>query len=93
MQCVCRASKVKFDQDEGFKSRARAAVTALQSGDEASLAAWRRICEASRREFSKIYERLQVRIEERGESFYNPQLPATLKELQVCSSSLSISGL
>ena len=30
------------------------------------------LCDQSRREFQKIYERLNIQIEERGESFYNP---------------------
>jgi arginyl-tRNA synthetase len=79
---VCRASKQKFDSDEGFKTRAREAVTRLQGGDEASLAAWRRICAASRQDFSTLYERLGVTLEERGESFYNPQLPGVVQELE-----------
>ena len=57
-------------------------MTRLQSGDEASLAAWRRICEASRREFNAIYSRLGVTLEERGESFYNPLLKAVVEELK-----------
>ena len=36
--------------------------------------AWSRICDASRKEFEKIYARLGVTITERGESFYNPFL-------------------
>jgi arginyl-tRNA synthetase len=46
------------------------------------LAAWRRICEASRREFNAIYARLGVTLQERGESFYNPMLPAVVEELK-----------
>ena len=58
-----RASKKKFDDDEGFKTRSREAVTKLQNGDEESLRAWRRICDASRQEFQKIYDRLGVSLE------------------------------
>eukprot|EP00892_Ulva_mutabilis_P000069 jgi/Ulvmu1/10062/UM006_0009.1 len=76
-----KASKARFDKDEGFKTRSREAVTKLQSGDPESLKAWGRICEASRREFDAIYRRLDVKLEERGESFYNPQLPATVEAL------------
>lgn len=46
----------------------------LQSGDEQCVAAWQRICAASRREFEAIYKRLGVTLQERGESFYNPML-------------------
>jgi arginyl-tRNA synthetase len=77
-----RASKQRFDEDEGFKTRAREAVTKLQSGDKESLAAWNRICDASRREFAAIYDRLGVSLEERGESFYNPMLPGIVTQLE-----------
>lgn len=48
-----------------LQTRARECVTRLQSGDEAILAAWRRICEASRREFEAIYKRLDVQLQVR----------------------------
>ena len=43
--------------------------------------AWKRICEASRKEFDLIYQRLGVTIQERGESFYNPLLGPLVSEL------------
>lgn len=43
--------------------------------------AWQRICEASRREFDVIYQRLGVDIQERGESFYNPLLAPLVSEV------------
>lgn len=49
-------------------------VPLCQSGDEECLAAWGRICAASRKEFQAIYDRLGVTLTERGESFYNPML-------------------
>ena len=73
-QVLYRAAKARFDEDEAFKTRAREAVTRLQGGDPAALEAWGRICGASRAEFQKIYDRLGVELEERGESFYNPFL-------------------
>ena len=42
---------------------------------------WRRICEASRNEFDAIYQRLDVHILWRGESFYNPVLKSLVEEL------------
>lgn len=45
------------------------------------LQAWKRICEASRKEFELIYNRLGVTIQERGESFYNPFLGPLVTEL------------
>jgi hypothetical protein len=49
-------------------------LVCMQSGDEECLAAWGRICAASRKEFQAIYDRLGVTLNERGESFYNPML-------------------
>lgn len=82
LQELYRAAKKRFDEEEDFKTRARERVTALQSGDPACIAAWKRICEASRREFQAIYDRLGVELNERGESFYNPMLKDVVGELQ-----------
>lgn len=58
--------------------------TRTQAGDPASLAAWRLLCAASRVEFQRIYDTLGVTLEERGESFYNPQLADVISELEAC---------
>lgn len=76
-----RASKKRFDEDDEFKQRARLQVVALQSGELQSLRAWKIICEISRRALQEIYDLLDVRIEERGESFYNPMLAKTIEDL------------
>lgn len=69
-----RAAKTMFDQDPNFKQRAQKEVIRLQSGDPQALMAWRLICDISREGFQEIYDLLEVRIIERGESFYNPFL-------------------
>jgi arginyl-tRNA synthetase len=43
--------------------------------------AWQILCDISRAEFKKIYDRLDIKLEEVGESFYNPMLPGLVKEL------------
>lgn len=48
-RATCRESKRRFDEEEDFKARAREAVTKLQSGDPAFLAAWKLLCEISRK--------------------------------------------
>lgn len=57
-------------------------MTKLQNGEETYLAAWKRICDASRKEFDAIYRRLGVELIERGESFYNPLLTPLVEELK-----------
>ena len=51
-----KRAKARFDEDDAFKERARAAVVALQSGDARARRAWTVLCALSRVEFDKIYE-------------------------------------
>ncbi|KAK9813474.1 hypothetical protein WJX73_001024 [Symbiochloris irregularis] len=81
LEVLYKASKGHFDEDPEFKLRAQQAVKKLQGGDPEFLAAWERICAASRRAFDSVYERLGVKITERGESFYNPLLPGLVQEM------------
>lgn len=39
------------------------------------------LCQLSRVEFQKIYDRLDIKLEEVGESFYNPMLRGMVDEL------------
>lgn len=77
-----KQAKKRFDEDADFKERSRQAVVDLQSGDEAATQAWQVLCNQSRQEFQKIYNRLDIDVNERGESFYNPLLPDVLKDLK-----------
>ena len=77
-----RASKTRFDNDEEFKIRSRNAVIELQRGDPYAEKAWQLICHISRESFNEIYDLLDVKIEERGESFYNPILPKIVSDLE-----------
>ena len=77
-----RQAKARFDEDETFQTTAREEVVKLQGGDADSLKAWRLLCDQSRREFQKIYDRLDIRLNERGESFYNPFLQAVVDDLK-----------
>lgn len=76
-----RASKKKFDEDPEFKKRAQLEVIQLQGGNPESLHAWKMICEISRRSFQEIYDLLDVKLFERGESFYNPFLAPLIADL------------
>jgi arginyl-tRNA synthetase len=74
-------AKIRFDEDDEFKEKARQEVVNLQSGAEDSRHAWQLLCDQSRREFQLIYDRLDIKITERGESFYNPLLPKIVEYL------------
>ena len=77
-----REAKKRFDEDEAFQITSREEVVKLQGGDPVSLKAWGLLCDQSRREFQKIYDRLDIRLSERGESFYNPYLASVLSGLK-----------
>ena len=77
-----RQAKQRFDSDEDFQQSAREEVVRLQAGAEDSTRAWQLLCAQSRREFQVIYDWLDIALTERGESFYNPLLPAVVADLQ-----------
>ena len=76
-----KQAKKRFDEDTEFQQRAREAVVKLQSGEQESSQAWELLCDQSRREFQQIYDRLDVKLTERGESFYNPYLDDVITAL------------
>ncbi len=78
-----RQAKKRFDEDDTFKENARQAVVKLQAGDPAVIEAWERVCQLSKRSYRKIYDLLNISkdIVDRGESFYNPYLPAVITDL------------
>lgn len=82
LQAFYKESKKRFDEDEVFKKRAYTCVVHLQSGHPDYIAAWKLICEVSRREFQKIYDRLDVTIIDRGESFYQSRMLVIIDELK-----------
>ena len=80
-----KEARQRFDNEPGFADQARAAVVQLQSGDADARGLWQRILDETRRHFQPIYGRLNVNItqeHERGESFYNDQLPGVVHELK-----------
>lgn len=44
-------------------------------------AIWKLLCDISRLEFQKVYDRLGVRLEEYGESYYNEMIPGAIEAL------------
>lgn len=82
LQGFYKAAKKVFDNDEAFKVRAHEEVVRLQSGDGPSRYAWQQICDVSRREFEKVYSRLDVKVYEKGESYYNEYIPAVIQHVE-----------
>ena len=77
-----RQAKKRFDEDQIFQNKSRSEVVNLQAGDQESLIAWQLLCNQSRKEFQKIYDRLDIKLTERGESFYNKFLVDVINDLK-----------
>jgi arginyl-tRNA synthetase len=77
-----KKAKQRFDEDAGFQEAARKEVVKLQAKDPDTIKAWNLLCDQSRREFQVIYDRLNVKLTERGESFYNPYLSPVVEDLR-----------
>lgn len=77
-----RASKKKFDEDAEFKRKSQLEVVALQQGDPQARRGWEIICSISEKAYQQIYDLLGVRVQSRGESFYNPILPTVVADLE-----------
>ncbi|KAJ1348603.1 putative arginine--tRNA ligase, cytoplasmic [Parelaphostrongylus tenuis] len=85
LQTFYKESKKQFDEDAEFKRRAYDFVVKLQSYDPEVVNAWTLICNISKKFNQMVYERLDIRIEDVGESFYQKmmiELVSDLKNMQ-----------
>nr|XP_033323493.1 arginine--tRNA ligase, cytoplasmic [Megalopta genalis] len=82
LQSFYKESKERFDQDQEFKTRAYECVVKLQAFDTDMIRAWRLICEVSRKDIEKVYVRLNIKLIERGESFYQKHMECLIKDLE-----------
>ncbi|KAG7204946.1 hypothetical protein KM043_005334 [Ampulex compressa] len=82
LQAFYKQSKTRFDEDEEFKKRAYECVVKLQAFEPEITKAWQLICDVSRKDVEKIYQRLDIKLTERGESFYQKYMESLVKELE-----------
>ena len=73
-------AKKRFDESPEFKKISQLNVVKLQAGDEECRTIWQLLCDVSRLEFEKVYRRLDIKVEECGESFYNDKIPPVIDE-------------
>ncbi|XP_043472315.1 probable arginine--tRNA ligase, cytoplasmic [Leptopilina heterotoma] len=83
LQSFYKESKKRFDEEQEFKVRAYNCVVKLQAFDPDIIKAWQLICDVSRKEFQNLYSRLDIRLTERGESFYQKRMETLVKELEI----------
>eukprot|EP00594_Rhizosolenia_setigera_P013641 CAMPEP_0178976362 /NCGR_PEP_ID=MMETSP0789-20121207/23785_1 /TAXON_ID=3005 /ORGANISM="Rhizosolenia setigera, Strain CCMP 1694" /LENGTH=880 /DNA_ID=CAMNT_0020665429 /DNA_START=15 /DNA_END=2657 /DNA_ORIENTATION=+ len=77
-----KEAKKRFDESPEFKKTSQINVVKLQSGDEECMKIWQMLCDISRKEFQKVYDRLNVKVYECGESFYNDKIPSVIEEFE-----------
>jgi len=73
-------AKGRFDESPEFKKISQLNVVKLQAGDEECRKIWQVLCDVSRKEFEKVYKRLDITVEECGESFYNDKIAPVIDE-------------
>jgi arginyl-tRNA synthetase len=76
-------AKSRFDESPEFKKVSQLNVVSLQAGDGECLRIWKVLCDISRLEFEKVYKRLDISVEECGESFYNDKIPGVIDEFDM----------
>jgi arginyl-tRNA synthetase len=78
-----RQARQRFTSDPEFEKQSKLEVYKLQNHDHVNLKLWKYMCHLSRREFRSIYDLLKVdsRLLERGESFYNSSLSEVVRDL------------
>jgi len=81
LQAFYKESKKRFDDDEAFKARAYECVVKLQRYDPEIIKGWNLICDVSRKEFEYIYKELDIKLVERGESYYQKLMDDVVAEL------------
>ena len=77
-----KQAKILFDTDSDFKKMAQQEVVLLQSGEQNSLEIWKNICEISAQSYREIYQLLDIKIIDRGESFYNKMLKQVVDDFE-----------
>lgn len=82
LQTFYKESKKRFDEDSVFKARAYQCVVKLQNYESDIVKGWQLICDVSRKYIAQIYERLDISIQERGESFYQSRMVNVVEELK-----------
>jgi arginyl-tRNA synthetase len=72
----------RFDEDPQFAEAARRAVVDLQGGEPVARRLWEAFVHESLRHAHELYRRMDIRLEDRGESFYNAMLPGVVEDLR-----------
>ncbi|HEY2123204.1 MAG TPA: arginine--tRNA ligase, partial [Chthoniobacterales bacterium] len=80
---IYREADAASKNDPDILEKCRVELVKLQQGDPENQRIWQRCVDLSLIEFAQVYNLLGVRFDHQlGESFYNPELPRVVQELQ-----------
>ncbi len=80
---IYREADAAAEKDSEVLEGCRQELVKLQQGDVENRRIWQQCVHLSTQEFSRVYDLLDVRFDyQLGESFYNPELPRVVQELQ-----------
>ncbi len=79
---IYKKSQKKFESNKKFKKLAKEEVILLQNEDKKSLKIWRILNETSKKEYKKIYNKLNIKnLINMGESFYRNYLEKIINKI------------
>lgn len=81
LQDIYKLSKELFDTDNDFKIKSYNRTLLLQNKDEDTLKLFNIIYKISITSYNNIYDKLNIKLTEQGESYYQPLIKDTLNKL------------
>jgi arginyl-tRNA synthetase len=81
LQEIYTKSTKQFSSDHVFENQVYENVKKLQEKDTQIYDMWKRICQVSRNAYQKIYDELDIKITDIGESFYQDMMKNMIEEL------------
>ena len=83
LQEIYKKSRELYDNDEEFKKESYQRTLELQKKtNDNTIKIWRSICDISKKSYDVIYDKLDIKLIERGESFYNFMFDNLVDELK-----------
>ena len=83
LQEIYKLSRTNYESDEIFKREAYLRTVELQKDlDQNTHNIWKQICDCSKKSYMEIYEKLNINLIEKGESFYKFMFDDLVEELK-----------
>lgn len=89
---IYKKAKLMYDSDKNFNIQSHNEVCNLQNGDNLNTEIWKKLCELSTAHFNNIYEILNIRLDVKGESYYNDYLKTLLLSDDIKNNILNDNG-